>query len=159
VSTSFRKRGDSVGEATDEEVQNYEKAEEQKRTAAVAFVLIALGAVVLVVLCIFVYQSRHANHQRVEFEKRAKIYKKESAHIRETLKRRQSTMKLPQRPDGERVRLVGSQKAPQTTYPALGAGGAGGSVGGGIQQQASAGPSGGAGFAAASVGGGTFAGA
>lgn len=53
--------------------------------------LLALAAVVALVVLIFIYQAICGKHAEIEYQKRAMVYRKEDANIRNTIKQRKMT--------------------------------------------------------------------
>ena len=76
VSTSFRDINDVPTQPTEEELLIYENNQDKKKEDAMMYVFLGLGAMIIIVVFIFICQSICSNHSKMEFQKRALIYKK-----------------------------------------------------------------------------------
>lgn len=66
----------------------YENNQDKKKEDAMMYVFLGLGAMIIIVVFIFICQSICSNHSKMEFQKRALIYKKQDLIFRRETQRR-----------------------------------------------------------------------
>lgn len=88
VNTNFRPSDEGVARPTDEEIDNFERAQKEKRDEVLFITLIVLAGVFALVLLILIFQNACNKHTELEYQKRLVQCKKEDVNIRATVKRR-----------------------------------------------------------------------
>lgn len=94
VTTNFREKGAEAARPTQKELEEYEKKEKEKREGYLLLFLMGLGGVFVIVMLIFCYQAICGRHAEYEYQKRARIYKKQDSKIRGSIMKRRSTSTL-----------------------------------------------------------------